>query len=147
MKFYTQYDLYARRLFDAVFYIGFLVTIAALFITPHIFNYAVMVSYFVVMVLRMMNLRSKIKGAIIDRKTGDPLSFAVLRVFTARSSNEIKHVVADHLGRYYCLVPAEQNENYYVTIDRRNPDGSYTSVYVSGYISAQKGIIDNTFKI
>jgi hypothetical protein len=81
---------------------------------------------------------------ITDAESGKPLSFAVLRVFSSSVEQEIRHVVADHLGRYYCLVSPG---SYYVTIEEKNRDGSYSKVFQSEEIKAEKGIIRRVFKV
>ena len=58
---------------------------------------------------------------------------------------EIRHQVADKYGRYYCLVPKGK---YYVKIEKKNDDGSYSLVYTSPVVDARKdGIIKEKFKI
>ena len=61
------------------------------------------------------------------------------------SDVEIVSKVADRYGRYYCLVPPGQ---YYVKIEKKNRDGSYSLVYTSKVIDvSKKGIIKEKFKV
>jgi hypothetical protein len=53
--------------------------------------------------------------------------------------------VADKYGRYYCLVPKGK---YYVKIEKKNADASYTLVHTSAIIDASKnGIIKKKFLV
>ena len=52
---------------------------------------------------------------------------------------EVAQKVTDKFGRYYALVP--DTGEYYVTIERKNPDESYTQVFKSEPIVAAKGLL------
>ena len=81
----------------------------------------------------------------LDKITGIPLSFAIVRVIMPDNNREISSKSADKYGRYYCLVPRGK---YFVKIDKKNDDGSYSPAYVSHIIDATKtGIIKNNFRI
>jgi hypothetical protein len=100
--------------------------------------------YIAVLLLRLFNIKPKTYGLIIDRLTKTPLFFAIIRVFQAEIDKEIFVRVADKLGRYYILVPKGK---YYLKIEKKNDDGTYSLVYTSKIINAKKGIINNKFEI
>jgi len=52
--------------------------------------------------------------------------------------------VADKYGRYFILIP---NGKYYVKIEKKNEDTSYTEVFTSDVINVQKGIIREKFRV
>ena len=52
--------------------------------------------------------------------------------------------VTDKFGRYYILVPKGK---YYLSIEKKNNDGSYSLVHTSSVIDAKKGIINKNFEI
>jgi hypothetical protein len=52
--------------------------------------------------------------------------------------------VADQMGRYYLLVP---NGKYNVKIDKKNDDGSYSTVHTSGEFEITNGTLNRIFKI
>jgi len=96
-------------------------------------------------VLRFYGLQPKTFGHIIEKATGSPLPFAILRVFISGSEIEIASKPADQYGKYYCLVPPGK---YYVEIDKKEADGSYKNVLKSGIINAsKKGLIKERFLI
>jgi hypothetical protein len=68
-----------------------------------------------------------------------------MRIMLPEGNIEISHKIADKYGRYYCLVPKGK---YYVKIENKNDDGSYSLVYTSPIINASKsGIIKEKFEI
>jgi len=73
---------------------------------------------------------------------GYPISFAIMRIFNARLQKEVAHKVSDADGKYYCLI---QKGEYYVTIERKNPDGTYTHIFTSSPFKATKGVINQNF--
>src|SRR6185436_1352716 len=75
---------------------------------------------------------------------GNPFSFAIVRVFAVGIEKEIMQKVADKIGRYYALVP---NGEYYVTIEKKNLDESYTKIYTSSAIIVKKGLINQNMAI
>ena len=61
------------------------------------------------------------------------------------SDREISHKITDKYGRYFCLVPKGK---YYIKIEKKNSDASYSLVFKSEIIDASKnGIIKENFKI
>jgi hypothetical protein len=89
-------------------------------------------------------LKPKPHGALIDKQTNLPIPFAIVRVFSAVTNTQIIQKVANKIGKYLILVP---NGNYYVKIDRKNPDESYTTIHQSEVFEVKKGTIDRKFII
>ncbi len=144
MMFYSR----NARIFTAVstilFYVG-LVSATVLFLArPDNFNLAIIVLYAVLFILRLFGLKPKSYGTIVDATTKEPLSFAIVRIFQKGSDREMFHRVTDQYGRYYSLLAKGE---YYVTIERKNADGTYTPVLTSDTINAKKGIINKNFRI
>ena len=83
-------------------------------------------------------------GHVVSSGTKDPLAFAVIRVFIPGIEQEIVKRITDAYGRYFCLVPYGE---YYVTIDKKNDDESYTRIFKSGIIQAKNGIIHKDFNV
>ena len=145
MKFYSNLDMMLRKISDFFFVIGFVVAVIAVFAAPYPYNTIIMVAYLVLLLLRILGVRPKAFGNITEKASGNPLSFAILRIMSPSGDREISHKVADQYGRYYCLVPKGQ---YYVKIEKKNDDGSYSLAYTSQVIDAsKKGIIKEKFKI
>jgi len=149
MKFYSKWDMIIRKISDPSFIIGFIVSILVLVLVPKPYNMIILGCYITVLalraVVRALGIQPKTAGYLTDKKTGNPLSFAVVRVFIPSTNTQVSQKVADKLGRYYCLVPKGR---YYLKIEQKNADGSYTEVYTSPVIDASKnGIIRQRFKV
>ena len=104
----------------------------------------IFVLYVAIALLRQFGFKPKTWGGIVDATTGYPLSFAIIRVYSPTTNVEITHKVADATGRYYCLVA---NGTYYITIDKKNPDGTYTRVLTTPASQVTTGIINQMFQI
>ena len=145
MKFYSRIDIILRQIFDLFFVVGFVVALVAYFAAPYPYNLIILIIYLALLFLRIIGVKPKTYGRILDFVNGDPLSFAVLRVITPDTNIEIAHKVADKYGRYYCLVPKGK---YFIKIEKKDSDGSYSTAFVSPAIDASKtGIIKNNFRI
>lgn len=148
MKFYSKWDVVLRKFYDIMFVVGFIVAIIAFAFAPYPYNAIIAGLYLFLLLLRILGLRPKTYGYILDKTTGDPLSFAIVRVVMPGEAGQPDRVIssksADKYGRYYCLVPSGK---YYVKIEKKNPDGSYSLVHTSGIINVlRKGIIKEKFK-
>ncbi|PCI20872.1 hypothetical protein COB64_01275 [Candidatus Wolfebacteria bacterium] len=144
MKFYSNRDKVLARISGILFALGFFVTTVALIISPVLLNYILFGLYIVLLVLRRKGLSNRKFGSIKDKETGNPLSFAIVRIFSQALSTEIAHSVADRTGKYYTLVP---NGVYYAKVEKKNPDGSYSVIHTSPPIVAKKGYINTKFDI
>lgn len=145
MKFYSKWDGLLRKIYDWFFGAGFVVAIIAYVFAPYPYNTVIMIFYLLLLLLRAFGLRPKAYGYITDKITGDPLSFAIIRVVLPDSNAEITSKSADKYGKYYCLVPPGK---YYVKIERKNADESYSLVHTSDAIDvSHKGIIKQNFKV
>ncbi len=145
MKFYSRWDLVLRKVSDALFIIGFIVAIVVFFVAPYPYNTIVLGLYLFLLLLRVLGIKPKSLGYVIDKTTRDPLSFAIIRIMLPNSNIEIGNKVTDKYGRYYCLVPKGK---YYVKIEAKNSDESYSLVHTSPVIDASStGIIKINFKI
>ena len=144
MKFYSNFDVVSRKIFDWFFVVGFVVAIVSYFFAPYPYNLVILFIYLALLLLRAIGLKPKAYGRILDGN-GNPMSFALLRVVSPGTNVEVAHKAADKYGRYYCLVPAG---SYFVKIEKKNDDGSYSLSYTSPAIDvSKKGIIKNIFRI
>ena len=143
-KFYSRRDLWLSRISTILFGAGFIVSIFAYAVDPQPINFVIAALYVIVFLLRKTTLKQKPQGYVSEKSTGLPLSFSILRVFSASLNTEIIHKVADAIGKYYCLVP---NGSYYVKIEKKNPDGSYAPAYTSEPFEVTKGYIKKSFEI
>ena len=145
VRFYSKLDLLARRISNIFFVAGFAVAAGSLYFDYNIYNVIILGIYALLTILMMLGFRPRSYGSLIDQKTGNPLSFAIVHVVESSLNKEISRKVADKYGRYYALVPKGQ---YYLKIEKKNDDSSYSLVYTSPAIDVTKrGIINKTFRI
>jgi len=144
-KFFTRWDLFLRKISDLLYAIGFILAIIAFLFAPYPYNTIILCLYIFLFALRILGVKPRPFGSVIDKKTGLPLPFAIIRIIDASSHRQISHRITDRYGRYFCLVPKGK---YYVKIEKKKDDGSYALIYISSVIDATKtGIIKNIFKI
>jgi len=143
MKFYSQREKMIKIMTDWIFRIGFVISIISLFLVAAPYNLIILGLYLLLTAFRKFGLKQRAIGALTE-KNGDPLSFAVIRVFDSELKVEITNKVANKIGRYYCLV---NNGKYYVKIEKKNNDESYTEILTSEVFKVENGIINKNFVI
>ncbi|HTE48882.1 MAG TPA: hypothetical protein VK675_03185, partial [Candidatus Paceibacterota bacterium] len=112
-------------------------------ILPTTFNITVSILYAILLLVRMLGFAPHSYGTITDL-SGNPLSYAVIHIKTAKGGTEIGRSVADEFGRYFCLLA---DNKYVFTIDRKNQDGTYTEVLTTAAITAKGGIVKKNFVV
>ena len=145
MRFYSKLDIVMRRIYDSFFIVGFVVAIIAYIFAPHPYNTIIISVYLLLLLFRVLGLKPKPYGHVLDKATSTPLSFAIIRVMLPGSDIEVSSKSADKYGKYYCLVPPGK---YYIRIEKKNKDGSYSLVHTSPTINvSRKGIIEEKFRV
>ncbi|MCF7831443.1 MAG: hypothetical protein K9M36_00970 [Candidatus Pacebacteria bacterium] len=142
-NFFKKHDALLIRVINILYVVGFVTSLLAFFSSQSIFNGIIVGLYIVMLFLYIVGLHPKPHGILTD-SAGYPLSFAIMRIFNARLQKEVAHKVSDADGKYYCLV---QKGEYYVTIERKNADGTYAHVYTSQPFKATKGVINQNFTV
>lgn len=144
MKFYSRTDVWIARISNLLFYIGFFVTTVAVWVTPTVYNVVIFILYIIIFCLKRTVLKPRPFGKLVYRSGNTPVSFAIIRVYAVGTDREVIKKVSDRTGRYYCLVP---NGAYYVKIEKKNEDQSYTPIYTSSPFEVTKGFIRKKFEI
>jgi hypothetical protein len=144
MKFHSPRKKIFAQISSALFIVGLLFAVGLLIVKPDVYNIAILVLYVVLSILRFVKFKPKSFGTIRDKSNGFPLSFAIVRVYLKSTGREIFHRVANEYGHYYCLLA---KGDYYITIEKKNADESYTKVYTSDVISVKRGIINQDFAV
>ncbi len=143
-RFYSKRDVVYTRIADIAFSIGFSIATLAILSAPKTYNIIIFSLYVVLLMVRELGIRQKKSGHIVRKGTDIPIAFAIIRVFDQKTNVEILHRVTNQIGKYFCLI---QNGNYYVTIETKNPDETYTKVFTSNPIIVTKGIINEKFQV
>lgn len=144
MKFFSRRQLWATRISNFLFVFGFFVSLVSIIVSPVLFNIIIFTIYIVVFIFKNIVLKKRAIGYIRKKINHTPLSFAILRFFFNGTEQEVSHKVADKIGRYYCLIP---NGVYFVKIENKNIDESYSLVHTSEPIEVKNGHIDKNFDI
>ena len=144
MSFHKKNERTKRIISSVLFRVGFFITLLATLYRPTLFNILMLVLYALVLGILTFGIKRKALGEIVDSQSKAPLSYSVIRVYSANGENLITTKIADAFGRYYCLVPQGK---YIVVIENKNSDGSYTKIFTSSLLDASNGIINQSFKV
>jgi hypothetical protein len=142
-KFYSKRELLIARISNVLFGIGFSVSALSLILFPETYNIVIFVLYILIFVLRRMKFKIRAKGRVVSND-GSPLSYAFIRVFSVNTNVEMVHKVIDKMGRYHVILP---NGKYYVKIEKKNDDGTYSLVHTSEPIEITHGTLNKVFNI
>ncbi|MEX1027317.1 MAG: fibronectin type III domain-containing protein [Candidatus Paceibacterota bacterium] len=138
MRFYSKFDTLKAKLTNLFFNLGLVIALLALWVAPQPYNIIIFVLYVALILMRILGFKPKTLGRLIEKETGTPIPFAIIRVFQATTGHEYITRVTDKRGNFYILVP---NGSYYLTVDRKNPDESYTTIKTTDVFSVTNGIV------
>ena len=144
MKFYSKRDRIITRIADVFFAVGFVLALIALLVSPIGYNIAIFVLYVLLLVIKEIGIKPKQLGGVLDKSTLEPISFGLVHIFSKSLNTELMARVLDKKGHYYALVP---NATYYITIDRKNPDKTYTKIFTSEPFEVTDGVINRKFLV
>ncbi len=139
-------DITWAKISKTVFAMGALISIIALIFAPRPYNLIIAILYAVAYIFNYFVFKVKKPGIIMEKSTGLPLSFGIVKIFREGMSDNAPIVkkITDRYGRYYSLVP---KGNYHLEIDKKNNDESYSQVFKSKVINVKKGIINEDFEV
>lgn len=140
--FFKKADIWLHKIINGLFWIGFILAVFVTVIAPIPLNFVILGLYIFMFILSLTGWSGRKYGMVRDR-SGKPLAFAIIRVFNAELHREVAHKVTNANGRYYSIVPKGR---YYLTIERKNADGTYEKVYTSPTLNVKHGIVKNDFK-
>lgn len=142
MKTFSKQKIWMLWITKALFSVGFGLSILAVIVTPNIYNILVVLAYVGIAFLERRGLAPRPFGWLKD-KNGGPASFSVVHIFSD-TGLEISRKVADEFGRYVCFLP---NGDYTISIDKRNPDGTYTRVVNKSASRVTKGYLVEDYEL
>ncbi len=129
---------------EILFVAGIIISFIAFLFSPSLFNVIVLGIYIAFLIVREMGVSVSNLGTVVDKKTGTPLAYAVVRVYSHALGNEVVHKITTKYGRFYCLVP---NGAYFVAIEKKNPDGTYTRLLTSPKVVVKNEKISGTWRV
>jgi hypothetical protein len=143
-KFIRQRDITWAKISGIIFFIGAIVAAIALIAAPAPYNYIIAGLYVLAYILNYIVFKNKKSGTLTEKSTGAPLSFAIVKIFREGEDIPLTKKIADKFGAYYALVPSGK---YYITVDKKNDDQSYSEIFHSGIAYIKNGVINENLKI
>jgi hypothetical protein len=143
LTYFKKRDVIFGKISQVLFIGGFLFSLIALFATPTFFQILVTLVYVIIFFVRRCDPKLKATG-FISKQDGTPLPFAIIRLLSIATGQEIAHKVADKVGRYYAIVP---NGTYNITIDEKTPDGSYIKHTLTRTVTITKGFLGEEVRV
>jgi hypothetical protein len=103
-----------------------LLAAALVLIATHAITAAIIFGmYCVLFLVRQNSLWAHPFGYVRDANTGEPVSYAVIRVSGVGTGEAVAERVTDLSGKYHVPLPSGR---YMIRVDRRMPDGTYVAV-------------------
>jgi hypothetical protein len=144
MKFYSKRDKWMLRVADVFYWIGFAVAAIATLAAPRVYNVMILGLYVVLFFVRRSSVHSRPYGYVMDGTTKEPVPYAIVRVSQKETGVEMIHRITDIMGKYYCLLP---NGAYNVRIDKKLPDGTYSTILASAAVTVTSGYLSERFMV
>jgi hypothetical protein len=143
MQFYSNRQKAFRIFSDTLFGLCFTVTTMAVLAAPKIYNIITFALYVILYFVRVNGRGSRPFGYVVEKETGYPISFGIIRI-SNMAGDDVMHRITDAEGRYYALL---DNGEYHVRIDRKLPDGSYTTVVENALVTVKDGYLSEKFYV
>jgi hypothetical protein len=144
MNFYSAHEPFLVAVLDVLFIVGFGVSVVATFVAPHFYNFGILGLYVFIAVLRMIGIKPKTYGRLVSKKTKKPLSFASVSVMRSGVDREMRRIITDAYGRYYCLV---NPGSYYLKIETKDKNGEVKETYYTDDIPVRKGVLNRSLTV
>lgn len=144
MRFYSRLDLIFARIANIAFAIGLLFSVLALVLDQEALNIIVVCLYGVVILLKLFGFGPKKPGFVVEEKTGYPLSYGIVRIFSEALQKEVSHAVIGKTGKYYSLVA---NGKYFMTVEEKVSEDEYKEVFRSGAFYVKNGHINRRIRV
>lgn len=83
-------------------------------------------------------------SVVLDRTTGAPISFARISIYSAVTRQKVSVKTASLEGQFTALL---SKGDYYVTIEGRNADGSYSLLHTTSPFRLEDGYLGRRFSV
>lgn len=136
-RLHSQREQLRGRIYNVLFGVGFFATLVTTLLDIRPYNFIFLTIYLGSVVYQVFWAPSH-KARTLSYDSGEPLSYAIVRVYLQGVEKPVRSVVTDQLGRFYMLVAPG---SYYITVDEKMLDGSYGRVYQSEVMNLSKGVL------
>ncbi len=142
-KWNAKRDKIMNRIANTLFIVGFIASLVAAVIAPTTYNKIVIAVYIVLLLIRELGVKVYRSG-FVSTKEGNPVAYGIVHFYSAKLKKKLFTRPLDKYGRYYALAP---KGDYYVSIEIKNSDQTYTPVFQSETFTATRGVINKKFII
>ena len=137
-------DIMWAKIFNVLFGVGAIVALVSLIFAPAPYNFIISGLYILSYIFNYMVFKTKKSGTLKEKNTNIPLSFAIVKIFREGEDTPLVKKIADKFGDYYALIP---NGRYYMKVDKKNDDSTYSEVLKTEVMDIKKGIINMNFAV
>ena len=127
---------------------GSIIAGSMFFIQRDLFSLQLLVIFaavFLAMILwYVFSLDEERHSTVLDKKTGQPVAFARVTIFSAKTKIAVMKKTTSFNGTFVALLA---RGTYYVTIDKRDETGGYIPTFVSRTLRIGSGSLGRVFKI
>ncbi len=123
---------------NTLFLAGAAYTLYVLFVSPNIWNWVMGTAYAVIWTAEMLWKRHFHLTTVVRNANGDPVPFAVIKVFHPDQDIVVKKVVADVSGKFYFLIAPGR---YTVVVEIKDGEGNYQPVLTLRNQNLKRGIL------
>jgi hypothetical protein len=126
------------KILNTLFLAGAAYTLYVLFVSPNLWNWVMGIAYVIIWTAEMLWKRHFHLTAVVRNSNGDPVPFAVIKVFHPDQDIVVKKVVADESGKFYFLVAPGR---YTVVVEIKDGEGNYQPVLTLRNQNLSRGIL------
>ena len=127
-----------RILSNFVFFSGFILSTYLLWVQPVMINFGLFVLYALIFIFQEFWKKARPITKLLEADSNKPVAFAIIKAFVDGNDVLLKTVVTDENGRFYILTPPGK---YYLTVEIKLEDGSYSLPYRTMPVPLKKGIV------
>ncbi len=138
------FQIYSKKknirlwVFNTIFYVGLIFSLLSLALAHTLLNFIVVAIYLIIFSFQVFWHASHKVTRILNKETGKPMPFALIKVWLPGLNTIVKKSVSDIAGRYFFLIPPG---TYYLTVEEKLPDGSYKEVLHTPDMELKGGVV------
>lgn len=137
-QIYSKSQSIRLWVFNIIFYVGLVFSTLSMVYAPTLINVLVVCVYVGILGFQIFWKVTHKVTRIVNKTTGMPIPFALVRVWLSGLNTVVKKTVADEFGRFYFLVSPG---TYYITVEQKQPDGSYVEISRTGDLNLKRGVV------
>lgn len=144
LRFWGKREIWRQRIFLSWFFLGAGLALWQTLWQPSWYSITAVSIYLLIWGINYYWQKKHHITTVRRRHSGEPIPFAIIRVWLADLDQEIKSLTTNQLGRCYLLV---RPGDYYLTVEEKNQQGVYEKIYRSGNLKLSKGILSGDIEI